>query len=281
VKAVDRTTPAETGAVRGEVWFASPERPAPGVEVVLGSDPATARTSRTDDAGRFVAAGLPEGFRGLLRVHVEGYATVSRPLMPLRRGETRDVGLLWLAPAAGARFVVLDSESRPVEGAVVSAWRTPANSFDPSIAWAQRRDVRDADAEARTDAAGRAAFADLERDMWTFVAKKAGLASVSERDRILAAGRNADEITLYLFPGVSLSGRVVDRVGRGVGGVMVWAATSLDERLGDVVTPCAVSDAAGRYCLDGLADGDYQVSVSRPGNPRVHVGAVRVPAASP
>jgi RNA polymerase sigma-70 factor (ECF subfamily) len=275
--------PAGTASVRGEVWFADPEKPAPGVSVAIG--PAgSAKTVVTDDAGRFRLDGLAAGFRGSVRARREGSCDAVRTVMPLHEGETCDVGILRLAAPASAEVLVSTYDGRPVEGAEVQAWRTPTKTFsDPTYDASAWRGAPDPDARATTDAKGRVRFDGLEPDAWTFGAAAKGYRTDVSLATPLAAGRVAGPVRLRLARGLPLAGRVVDREGRGVAGVVVWAYLSGGYWQMDVMglVPHATSAADGSFAFDALVAGSHDLRIQRDGSPLVTGATVRVPVNGP
>lgn len=279
--AVAGTKETGTASVVGEVWFAEPEKPAAGVDVTVGGD-TNARAAKTDERGRFVVAGLPEGLRGAVRVNVPGFAPVVRPLMPLREGERRDVGLAWLAKPCGATVTVTTFDGEPISGATVEARRTPMlQVMDPFVAMAEWRDVAVPEAFAATGPDGRAKFETLEPSTWTFVARSAGRATGYLFDVTLRGGARRDDLAIQLMRGESLTGRAHDPSDRGVPGLRVWADLQLNWSMSTYaasLVPSAVTDAEGRFTIDGLLAETYQVRISPPDASPVDVQRVRVPA---
>ncbi len=280
---VEPPAPEGTASVRGEVWFTAPERPAAGVAVAIG--PAgNAHLLRTDDAGRFRATGLPTGFRGSVRVRADGSGDVVRTLMPLRDGEEHDVGILRLAGPAAVDVVVTSFEGAPIEGAEVEAWRTPMRTFsDPTFDAAQWRDVPDPDARGLTDAQGRVRIENLEPDTWTFGARKSGWVAATSLPVALASGEIGGPVRIVTGQGHAVTGRVVDRGGVGVPGVVVWAQVRNGYEHMDVqaLMPHATSGADGAFAIDGLSAGDFDLRVQRGGAPLVTAAKVRVPTSVP
>ncbi len=275
--------PAGTASVRGEVWFASPERPAPGVAVTIGPS-GSAKSVRTDEVGRFRLDGLPAGFRGAVRFRHERLAEVARTVMPLREGEVLDVGILRLAAPASAEVLVLTFDGSPVEGVDVEAVRSPARTFsDPVFDTLGWRDVPEPHAHGVTDADGRVRFDRLEPDAWTFVAVKRGFLRGSSLSVPLAAGEVAGPVRLRLGRGLPLAGRVIDGAGRGVAGVTVWAQPKSGYGNPDVMTtlPRATSDADGAFAFDALTPGTHEMRVQIGAAPLVTAATVRVPASAP
>ena len=271
---------AKGGAsVVGEVWVAEPEKPAAGVEVSIGRErPAVVRT---DSRGRFVAASLPAGLGGSVRIAAAGFAPIVRPLMPLREAERRDLGFLRLSKPCGALVTVKTFDGDPVAGAVVEARWTPTvvvgDSAGVNAGW---RDAVEPEASVTTKADGLAAFPAMEPGSWTFVARKSGFATAYAYNERPTPGEKPTAVTILLGRGHALAGRAHEPGGRGVAGLRVWADTGVStNQCAGALLPNAVTDGDGRFTVDGLPAGDCLVRIAPPGEAPSDAGRVRIPAA--
>jgi RNA polymerase sigma factor (sigma-70 family) len=283
---------ADAGAVFGEVWMRGPEKPVPGVDVRLTSEGSPTRVARADATGKFRFDGLPVGTRGAVRVATDGRATEPVAVPPLLSGESRFVGVMWLAPATSLDVVVTSLSGAPIEGARVAAHERPDFAvqhpdralgtvwFDPEVFSGTWRDARDPASSATTDAAGRATLVGLVPGAGQLVAAKDGFARTARIETITPDPNAAAH--LVLAPGVSLIGSVEDRSGRPVPGLALFAYAG-EALLPNFVeaTPRAVTDAGGRFALTGLDEGKSVVWAARQGSSPVQVAEFRVPADAP
>ncbi|MCE9635623.1 MAG: sigma-70 family RNA polymerase sigma factor [Planctomycetes bacterium] len=142
------------------------------------------------------------------------------------------------------------------------------------------RDARTPAASAVTDAEGRARLPRLSAGKCVVVAVKAGRAKAGRRVEVHSGGA-PDPLELRLDAGLALAGRVLDRDGAPVAGARLLA-TEIEQLLavdGAVLQPSAVSDAQGRFLLDGLSTGERAIWVAKAAGLPGCAGRVRVPFA--
>jgi RNA polymerase sigma factor (sigma-70 family) len=275
----------DSASVAGEVWRRSPETPAAGVVVRLTSDGRADESVVADARGRFRFDDLPAGTRGTVRIETDSEAVVPAAVAPLLPGESRSTGILWLAPSG-----TLDVLVTTLDGTPISAARVEARSFgvaypgvtvhDPAVASATWRDLPDPVAAATTDAVGRATLRGLARGRWGVDASKSGFVSGFGGGDV-GAPAGAPPVRVVLAPGEELAGRVEDRAGRPVPGVIVRAHGADAAHGAQIPTPRATTEADGRFTLTGVAAGAISLSVARRGEPPTVVGTFRVPTSSP
>jgi RNA polymerase sigma-70 factor (ECF subfamily) len=276
----------DAASVAGEVWRRSPETPALGVVVRLESEGRADANVVADARGRFRFDGLPPGTRGTVRVETDSEAVVPAAIAPLLAGESRSTGILWLAPSGSLDVVVTTLDGRPLVDVRVDARSTGGawpgvTVLDPAVMSASWRDLPDPAASATTDASGRATLRRLARGRWMVDASKDGFISgVGGGDVGGPAG--APPVRVVLGPGVELAGRVENRAGRPVAGVVVRAHGVEAAKWTQIpTTPRAATDEDGRFALTGVPAGAVDLSVARRGEPPTVVGRFRVPTSSP
>lgn len=125
---------------------------------------------------------------------------------------------------------------------------------------------------ARTDASGRYEIPNLALGCWTLSA--AGPGGLPERAERLGVGPDTTQ-DLTLIPTTRVSGVALDSAGRPAAGVRVRARL-LDRQLPrgvasreHVVTAEATTDKLGRFTLDPVPDGNFQVEAVRGGEAAV------------
>ncbi|MCE9635221.1 MAG: carboxypeptidase regulatory-like domain-containing protein [Planctomycetes bacterium] len=283
-------TAVVTGVVKrrthaGAAAGATPSRGAgqavDGQEVRLLRDGKDVGTATTADGGTFRIDGLADGGPYEVQVAAKGCATVRLPGIGLSRGETRDVGTIWLDLAVRVPVVVRDFANRPIAGAQVQAFVAPeyGEDFDWSKAFSQMALEPVALAKTVTGADGKAEFPDLASGHWTFVASAAGRARGAAKSVELRGGETPDEVVIRLAKGYSLRGRVVDPERVPVSGAVVLAGAVTDAwDAGSAATRSrAVSDAEGKFTFDTLDAGTVSLSVGRSGAVPSWRSNVRVP----
>jgi len=239
---VGRVVDAEGRPIAGtrlDAWMLKPTRHPP----AFRPDRAASRAV-SDEAGRFTLEGLLQGGRYEIHARREGFATVrtqlesAPPSEPLR---------LVLVPGRPAHGRVVDGEDRPLEGVAIEI-----SEAGPAAA---------ENLEVTTDGEGRFEIEALPAEELDLLARKDGFAPIRVRGIEVEPGTGpADLGTLVLTPGAAIRGRVEDRESEPLQGVSVWRVedrgqTSLSP--GGLLRrdPAAETDEAGRFLLDGLAEG--------------------------
>lgn len=247
--------PPAPSLVRGLVRNRDDLRPVAGCRVTLRWDTASASVE-TGPSGEFR---IDAAVRRAADVTVSAAGFRSRPPLTVapRPGETTDVGTIWLVPVRRVAVLVLDRESRPVEGARVEAARARSPPWNPVIQWdfVDAADAPDGSqvVSAVTGADGRVALEDVP-DLAVVEASKPGYALVR---------RSTDQdgtVVLVLGAGHALEGTVFD-----ARGVPVVDASVVATVVHGMSTRSARTDADGRYRLDALPRGDYRIGVARAG----------------
>ena len=208
---------------------------------------------------------------GTGRARLDGGAQTSHRLT-IRLGPAAAEERLGSAQLAG---VVVDAAGEPVSGALVRAEPLrrppPALPIDPDLVAAAR---------AVTGEDGRFALAGLDPATYR-VEARTGEHAPARAEVTLAAGAR-EEVRLALSAGAVLAGQVTGAGGEPVPAftVVVSRAEGLAAHLAAVRT---VVDREGRFAIDGLAPGDYQVQATAHGHaPSGRVsGEAAVPPARP
>ncbi|MGE0707349.1 MAG: carboxypeptidase regulatory-like domain-containing protein [Planctomycetota bacterium] len=232
-----------------------------------GGSPELAGRVTTDAAGGFVAT-LPHP-RAALRLSVrwrrgarEHHATRA---LALPEGDALDAGAVRLRALPALRFLIRDQGGAPLTGAQVEVFHsvTPPGWRSPSP-----EPVRDL---LLSDERGRAACA-LSADGASFTVSAEGHATEHGFTRLAGDGA---EVTVQLEPAARASGRVVGPDGAPLAGAVILACerqsaeeearVGRDEAFRLRVSARALSDAQGRFELEGLAAGRrYELSLIPP-----------------
>jgi protocatechuate 3,4-dioxygenase beta subunit len=256
----------------GRVTAEDDGRPVVGALVWRRGAPADRAT--TDDAGRFTISGPLEG-ESVLVAAAPGYVPSLEGEVVLAEG--RSIALS-MQPAASVRGRVVDADGAPVAGARVHYARVFDARFSP-----RRRFVRGAgDGRARffgtqrhgeTNAEGRFALSGIapERD-GEVLATAEGFAPSRVPVDGLEPGAVAKDLEIVLTPGATIAGRVVDAEGEPIEGVIVGASEHsrmprfalFAQRIEDSGRMTR-TDAAGRFALEHVPDGEFDVRFERRG----------------
>lgn len=209
------------------------------------------RTIETDANGRFELADLtPTPLR--VRASALGHAPTVMDL----DADTREITLV-LEPAAALFGLVYGVDGEAAEGATVR--------LVGSGVWPPR--------EVVTDGEGAFAFGDVPPGIYELSARRGGDVARPRRGLPFGSGvaPSATEggapsaVELFLLPGRSIAGRVIDEAGEGVG----EATLSLTEEVIGLVPRELEVNADGRFTIEGLAADAVWITARAPG----HVGA--------
>lgn len=241
------------GSVREDAFASEPG----GMRIVLPGMPGQEEAERTPgDANGRVALRVPAGEQLTLQVGGAGYQARELALQPLRPGERVELGALALQPGAAVAGKVFDPAGQPVAGARVSLRN--AEGGRGGFAFGGRN--------ADTDAAGAFRFEGVEPGAYLVEAEARGFAPArgEAAARVqAAAGAVPAEANLRLREGRALRGMVVNQDRRPIAGAEVFLRTP---GRGGAFTfglpggtagrePDAVTDAAGRFTLQGVEAG--------------------------
>ncbi|GMV40261.1 MAG: hypothetical protein AMXMBFR64_19770 [Myxococcales bacterium] len=228
-------------------------RPITGAEVWVTSTRTGRRNTTTDGSGRFELRALPAG---AAEVHARASGYEDAPVQALELGANEETRVeLRLAQAPGFGGLVVSPGGQPVAEAVVT-W------MPESSAAMHRRPGGLAGMRAVTDAKGRFWVRQVPTEPVVMVATHREYAASEERTVPLGVR----EVTLTLSPGGSLSGRVIDAVGRRPVTTYEVAMVSFKSRDGAVqggggFERLTVADPDGRFQFTGLTPGTYAISV--------------------
>ena len=196
----------------------------------------TVRATVTGASGRALLEALPPGPWTLV-VQAEGFAP--------RRVRRVEAGPLEVRLEMGGVLtgVVRDAEGSPVAGARVALDADLPLETD-WVAEASR-------VEAVTDGEGRFRLGGIGPTPVRVVARAPGFGR-AEREGLEAGGH----VELFLFPGATLVGTIVDGEGRAVEGALVQAAGG---GLGTTAPPSERTDKEGTFVMAGVEPGEYVV----------------------
>ncbi|MBF5042532.1 MULTISPECIES: carboxypeptidase regulatory-like domain-containing protein [Myxococcaceae] len=262
---------AAAGAFTGQVVSAETGAGVAGAELTFASD-AGAASVHTDAGGRFRFAPPSPGPYQLATVSAEGFLPFAPEWgqSPVRltavAGQRVEGILLALTPELELLGRVLSPEGTPVAGAQVRL--TTGHAGESVLHPVADRFVSDAKGEFRFRAPEQAALEarhpDYEagRAVVGAVARAARVVELRLRPRAPGAdgGTEARE--------VALAGQVVDARGQPVGGALVTAHSSarrFPTRYGDELGYQASTDEQGRFALEGVREGSYDLDAQAEG----------------
>jgi hypothetical protein len=243
-----RLVDAEERPLAGRVFVQelSGEGPLSPVSELLGAD--------AGPDGRFLLDRLPSGAHGLT-AQAPGHAQ-KRVDIEVSRGEAVvDLGDVVLDEGSAIRGRVRDTSGAGIAGAAVSC--SPFRSRGASV-------------ETTSEADGSFVAAGLRGGTYRVHVRAAGFGHV------LKTASVAETLEIVLEPAASITGTVVDEVGRSVESFQV-EATSVPPELGRVWHgPGATTVADGRFTLHDLTAGDYVLEITAPGLGRGVAGPLKV-----
>jgi uncharacterized GH25 family protein len=269
-----------TAVVFGEIRRSAGKTPVVGQDVVLAPERGEPWIVATGADGAFRFDHVPHGGPYELSVTAKGCGTIRLPGIALDRNEQRNVGTLRLDPSVKLTVRVRANADVPVAGAVVEAFPiTPSVDYDWSKALAQMGQASISVAKSTTDAKGEALFPEMAVGEWTFTARKDGFATGGARSVNLRSDETPQPVTIHLWPGYRLEGRVLAAGKEPVAGALVMAgavnsAWDLDSA---PLRARATTDAEGRYAFAALPSGQSQLWAARAGGVPSPQATVRVP----
>ena len=183
--------------------------------------------------------------RYLLAVDADGYAQTRLPPQNLEGDVTRDITL---SPAAQVRGRVVDARGANLAGAAV----TIARIGRPDLPFVS---------STISDGAGAFAFRGVlagEHRLWARLGPRSGrlAAALAVKD-----ADHVDGLTVVLQEGRTITGQVRDQTGGPISGVELWFST---EEGAPSQERQAVTGRDGRYRIEGVLPGQYQLSARAP-----------------
>ena len=235
----------------------------------------------TDDGGGFVLFG-PEGARLRVQAGATGYLRGGGMEFQLA-SDGRPGPTIALAPAAAIEGRVVDADGNAVSGAAIEleAQRPPSGMMRVEIGGMQ------APARAITGPAGRFRVGPVDPDKsYKVKATAEGFAPSRESVTGLEPRRTKKGVSLTLDRGRAVTGRVVDEEGLGLRDVTVRLEPQRSRggmgmmRIMDSteapVEYLGATDGEGRFRVEGLPDGKFDLEASRPGFAKKSVTGVQV-----
>ncbi|MDQ7778530.1 MAG: carboxypeptidase regulatory-like domain-containing protein [Planctomycetota bacterium] len=234
----------------GTIMSIENEQPVAGAAVQARAGSAEVETF-SDTTGSFRLVGVPGDARSVsITITAPGYAPLSldTPVYP-DRSEAMETHVA-LVPVGTLVGSVLDSEGKPIQGAGVSV--APENAT-ASETWA-------ISAKNLTGADGAFAFANLSRiHAYTLSVSASGHSDWNRKGIRLVEFPAVTRIDVRMFRRGVLYGRVVGSAGTGLGGVRVVATHAQTKAVA-----LAISEPDGKYRMENLSLGDYQVCANVP-----------------
>jgi protocatechuate 3,4-dioxygenase beta subunit len=259
-RVVDSASHPVAGAVvelrRGRNFFGDEAEPkeARRYEATTGAD------------GTFRIAAVAAGENYVATARHAGSALSRQRGIGVRGGEETHVPDITLSRGGTVAGIVMDASGAPLRDAKVVA---DNSLFAGADLWNAKSD------SATTDAEGRYRLEHLPAGVVKVFAIARGFAPSGHPDVTVAEDREATDVNFTLNPAASISGTVTDTAGQPIDGVKVYA-TATDYR--DVSRASVVTDAQGKFLLDGLAAATFYVFVDREGYTRPDKRSVKAPA---
>lgn len=222
-------------------------------EPLQGEGEDGAPESVSDAAGRFQIRGQRPGVRLKLSVERSGYASSQISGVPVPPEEPVVVVLSPLSRISGR---VMDTQSRPVAGAVIQVTEERMETIAGMPVFGTGRQL-----ETRSQEDGSFLFEGVEPGPVELTASGAQWQDSSARLR-LAAGQDLEGVELTVHEAAVLEGRVLGQDGTPVIGAEVGRYRPVQPGEMRIQSPLALSDADGRYRIGGLAPGRLSLSAS-------------------
>jgi hypothetical protein len=206
--------------------------------------------------GTLVLDGLAPGEWGSVTCFVEGEIVLERELEGLGASEVRDLGDLVIDAPRVLTGTVHTASGEPATGSI--AVLEPHHDEDTGFA-ALSSAVIAPRRSARVDSTGRFLIRGVLPGSWDLLIHGGGRPRLLRTAIPVAVGKPIEELGLRLPKNVPLRGRVVDRSGGGVAGVVVayLRAHPIAANLVETVR----TDAEGRFEIPGFTRQDEGVSV--------------------
>lgn len=209
----------------------------------------------TDARGRFYLGSIPSDARYLVRVEHPDFASRFVPKISFESGQRRRLDIEMKAGLT-LRGTVTAVDGRPLAGAVIQVADQTMRVMDQ---------MQGVERQGTTDSEGNFIIRNLTPGYKRVHALMKGFATQSKTNVYLVRG-DADPLKFVLGPGVSLAGRVVfDADDSPAAGVYVTAFGLQRDGGGPFSYPPVITDEQGRFLYEGLAKGDYRLTVAKPG----------------
>lgn len=221
----------------------------------------------TAPTGRWRITGIPPRVEVVVRAgHDEWIRTESSPLR-LSPGQEQEVNLA-LGAGVGLSGVVTDTSGRPVAEARVR-WGPVGSEDERRLRDEYRADQLLTSTVVRTDVTGAFRLERLVPGRLLLKVEREGYADWYRKDLTVLAGAPRTDLEVELTPSLTVQGRVLDaKSRRPVAEAWIYAR---EESPGENEPPAdegrvralvsGQTDAEGRYELEGLAPGRYEVVV--------------------
>ncbi|MBI1851274.1 MAG: carboxypeptidase regulatory-like domain-containing protein [Planctomycetes bacterium] len=224
-------------------------------------------TTGADGTYRFTGIEVADAYAVIARR--TGSASARQRGVAVHAGEETRVPDVVLVKGGAVLGIVTDRNGAPLRDAKVVADNSPFAGMD---VWSATADT------TMTDADGHYRIEHLAPGKIKVYAAARGFAPDSKMDIDVADERETADINFQLEPALTITGTVTDTSSAPVEGAKVYA-TATDFR--DVSRSSSLTDAAGKYLLDGLSTGLFYVFVdkdgfTRPDKKTVKAGAEQV-----
>lgn len=231
--------------------------------IAFGLDDELTRRVSADGEGRYDLFGLPEGDVKVSADHPERLDS-PRKRLTLEEDEVRDEVDLVLRPGRAIAGRVLGPDGVPATDVDVRASFDMTRTAGPDFLNA----TRGARAAARTDGGGHFTLRGLGAGPFVVEAETAGADGLPARARRGGVLPGGPPLELTLRTPLHLAGRVVDEQGRPVS---VFSVVARQEVMGEFLSVTVAyrrgsfADEEGRFVLEGLTAGTWEVTVEGEG----------------
>lgn len=228
----------------------------------------TDRQLTTKEDGTFHFAGIPAGDRYVVQVEHPDYARAERSGIVVREGDITLVPDIVLDHGARVLGTVTARGGAPIAGARVELW----NSLESNMLPPEQRKPW---AVTETQADGSYEFRNVHFNALEVVVSAEGYATASRSSTVIFAKAQDRRLDFELSPATSLSGLVVDPEGRPIAGATIEAYQTMQGVDKGMSKGRAQSDVGGRFVVEGLAEGTYNLSVRKRGYSDTNLAGAR------
>ena len=257
------------GGVTGRVVRADTS-PIAGAMIVVRHAGRSSETT-TDEAGRFLVAGLPALVDASVRIEASGFAPHTAWDVNVAKDGRRDLGTVTLEKGSGLAGVAKTTQGEPVADAkaylLVAKGIRDLTDFDMfALMKKVFRDER-AEAETTTDREGRFDFAQVRSGSYVVALYADGYEAKFSQTVDVVSGQRTEDVALELQEGRRLEGFVVNSESVGiVDAEVIFVPQSRGQQMPQFNSLKTHTDGDGKFVFTTLADKKrYQVMIRAEG----------------